>query len=266
MLRDRSAFLEGEPGLSVLYKDESAKMAGTAELLGSMDKGGVEKAMVTGFSFRKEDNARRYNEWLLKECSLYPDRLYPLASFDPRAPFAPSLSEEFLDSGGFGLGELCVYDEGLTPALTDRLLELCALASARGRPVLVHVNEPVGRQYPGKAPIETSQIYNFIRRAKGAKLILAHFGGGIPFFASLRKEAREELSRVRFDTAAMPFIFDPLALACGVRILGASSFLFGTDYPLLRPERYYKYFADAGLSPEETDAILGKSAAEFLGL
>ena len=77
---------------------------------------------------------------------------------------------------------------------------------------------------------------------------------------------REALSHVRFDTAAMPYLFGPEALAAGVRILGAESFLFGTDYPLLKPARYYRYFADAGLSPDETAVILGGAASRFLGL
>jgi predicted TIM-barrel fold metal-dependent hydrolase len=266
LIHGRQAALEGEPGLGVLYSDESAKLASTSEVLAAMDQGGVEKALVMGFSFRREDNALRYNEWLLKECSRHPGRLYPLAAFDPRAPFALGLAKDFLDSGGFGLGELCVYEEGLGPALVDRLAELAALCKEKDAPILIHVNEPIGHQYPGKAPIELSGIYDLIKKAAGAKLILAHFGGGIPFFATLKKEVREALIGVRFDTAAMPFLYSPQALSLGVQALGAGSFLLGTDFPLLSPSRYYKYFADAGLSADETEEILGLSAQRFLGL
>jgi predicted TIM-barrel fold metal-dependent hydrolase len=266
LIANRNSIVEGEPGLSVLYSNSSAKLASTSELLEAMDKSGVEKSLVMGFSFRREDNARRYNEWLLKECSNYPDKLYPLAAFDPRAPFAVKLASEFLNSGGYGLGELCVYEEGLTPQLIDRLFELSTLAMEKDAPILIHVNEPIGHKYPGKAPIELSEIYELIKRLKGSKLILAHFGGGIPFFATLAKEVREALANVRFDTAAMPYLFAPQALSLGVQALGAKSFLFGTDYPLLKPERYYRYFNDAGLNAEDTEQILGLSAKEFLGL
>jgi predicted TIM-barrel fold metal-dependent hydrolase len=189
-----------------------------------------------------------------------------LASFDPRAPVALKLSIEFLNSGGFGLGELCVYEEGLTPALIDKLTELSELVREKDAPILIHVNEPISHKYPGKAPIEISEIYELIKRTRGVKLILAHFGGGIPFFATLAKEVREMLSTVRFDTAAMPYLFSPQALSLGVQALGARSFLFGTDYPLLKPERYYRYFNDAGLNEEDSEQILGLSASEFLGL
>jgi predicted TIM-barrel fold metal-dependent hydrolase len=266
LIRDRGAALDGEPGLKVLYSDPSARLASTSEVLKAMDEGGVDKALVTGFSFQKEDNARRYNDWLLDECSRYPERLLPLASFDPRAPFAHDLAQGFLQAGGFGLGELCVYDEGITPDLVERLGALADLCRDRDAPLLIHVNEPIGHQYPGKAPIEISEIYALVKRCAGAKLILAHFGGGIPFFATLKKEVRENFSHVRFDTAAMPYLFHPQALSLAAEILGAERFLFGTDYPLLKPERYYRYFADAGLSSEDTEQILGLAAESFLGL
>ncbi|MDR2340209.1 MAG: amidohydrolase [Deltaproteobacteria bacterium] len=266
LISGRAAALKGEPGLEVLYSDPKAPLASTSELLSAMDKAGVAKALVMGFAFRREDNARRYNEWLLEECSRHKGRLYPLCSFDPRAPFGPALAKEFLDSGGFGLGELCVYDEGLTPSLLESLFGFAALCRERGAPLLVHVNEPIGHKYPGKAPIEISQIYELIKGTSGTKLILAHFGGGIPFFATLKKEVREAMAHVRFDTAAMPYIFSPQALGLAVQALGASSFLFGTDYPLLAPERYYKYFNDAGLGPEDSEQVLGLAAKGFLGL
>jgi predicted TIM-barrel fold metal-dependent hydrolase len=263
---DRGPWLVGEPGLEVLYRDPAARLATPEELLADLDEAGVDKALVMGFPFVKEDNARRHNEWLLEECLKRPDRLLPLAAFDPRAEWGPRLAEWFLDSGGLGLGELCVYEEGLTPQVLDKLEALGDVCRSRGKTMLVHVNEPVGHKYPGKAPIETSQIFDLVRRSQGVKLILAHFGGGLPFFASLRKEVREYFELVRFDTAAMPFLFEPKALRLAVDLLGAKSFLLGTDYPLLKTARYVKYFQSAGLNPDEAAQIMGEAAADFLGV
>ena len=262
----RVPWLEGEPGLEALYKDPAAKLVTTSHLLADLDEAGVDKALVMGFPFAKEDNARRHIDWLLEECAKYPERLYPLAAFDPRAEWCSKLSEDFLDSGGFGLVELCVYDEGLAPGLLDKLEALGSICRDRGKTMLVHVNEPIGHKYPGKAPIEISEIFELVKRCQGLKLILAHFGGGIPFLASLKKEVREYLSMVRFDTAAMPFLFEPKALRLAVDLLGPENFLLGTDYPLLKTARYVKYFQVAGLTEAETAQIMGLAAASFLGL
>jgi predicted TIM-barrel fold metal-dependent hydrolase len=265
LLNDRKSYLTGEPGLSVLYSDPAAPLKGTNQLIQDLDEAGVDKALVMGFSWQKEDNAKRYNDWLLKECSNYAHRLYPLASFDPRAPFALKMAEDFFKSGGFGLGELCVYDEGLSPKLLDQLQSLATICRTKSAPLLVHVNEPIGHKYPGKAPIEISQIFDLVQRCQGTKLILAHFGGGLPFLATLKKEVREYLDLTRFDTAAMPYLFEPQALALAIKILGENSFFLGTDYPLLKPARYLKYFSAAGLDETQIKALMGQSAASFLG-
>jgi predicted TIM-barrel fold metal-dependent hydrolase len=266
LVADRGPYLTGEPGLQILYADPASKTLGTDDLLTDLDAAGVDKALVMGFPYRIEDNARRHNDWILEECSRRSDRLVPLAAFDPRAPWAARHAEAFLEAGGFGLGELCVYDEGLAPALLDNLETLGEICRRRNSLMLVHVNEPIGHAYPGKAPIEIGQIYELVRRCAGVKLILAHFGGGLPFMACLRKEVKERLAGTRFDSAAMPFLFDPKALRMGIDLLGPESFLLGTDWPLLKPPRYFKYFQAAGLTEEEIAAISGGAAADFLGL
>ncbi|MDR1080264.1 MAG: amidohydrolase family protein [Deltaproteobacteria bacterium] len=266
LLDDRKDALRGEPALELLYGDESARMSGTPELLASMDGGRVDMALVGGFPFRGEQGALRFNSWILEECARHPDRLLGMAAFDPRAPFAEKHARWFLEQGGFGLGELCVYDQGLTDPVLDRLEALMSIASERGAPVLVHVNEPVGHSYPGKAPMEIRQIDSLVRRSRGARLVLAHFGGGLPFFAALKRQMKESLATVRFDTAAMPFLYDPSALKAAAGFLGAGSFLYGSDYPLLGPGRYEKYFREAGLTGEETDLVFGEAAGDFLGL
>jgi predicted TIM-barrel fold metal-dependent hydrolase len=263
---NRAPWLEGEPGLAALYSDPAAKLTTTSTLLRDLDEARVDKALVMGFPFAKYDNARRHNDWLGEECLKHPGRLYPLAAFDPRAEWAPRLAEDYLDSGFLGLGELCVYDEGLTENLTQMLEMLGGLCRARDKAMLVHVNEPIGHQYPGKAPMEISQIHGLVQRCQGVKLILAHFGGGLPLLAYLRKEVREFFSSVVFDTAAMPFIFEPKSLRAAADVIGVERLVLGTDYPLLKTARYHRYFTEAGLTEAEIDLVMGLNAAKFLGI
>ncbi len=263
---DRDRFLAGEGVWAQIYRDPQARMAGVSDLLAVMDGEGVDQALVMGFPWSSEDTAKRHNEWLLAEAARHPDRLKPLAAFDCLAPWAVRHAEAMLDAGMFGLGELALYDRGFGPAELAVLEELGALCRSRDRAFLVHVNEPIGHQYSGKAPLEIGQIHALVRRCRGVKLILAHFGGGLPFLAALKKEVKESLANVRFDTAAMPFLFDPAALPMALKVLGPEHFLFGSDFPLLKPARYRRYLAEAGLGAAETDLIMGGAAADFLGL
>jgi predicted TIM-barrel fold metal-dependent hydrolase len=113
--------------------------------------------------------------------------------------------------------------------------------------------------------MEIGQIDELVRRCQGVKLILAHFGGGLPLLATIKKEVSEYLSQVLFDTAAMPFLFQPKALAMAYEILG-DRFSLGTDFPLLSVPRYQKYFAQSGLPEAAWPGLLGGTATRFLEL
>lgn len=262
----RVSFLAGEGAWTKLYHDPKAKMVSTGELLAMMDEEGVDKALVMGFPWSKEDTARRHNEWLLAEAAKHPGRLYPLAAFDLLAPWAMAHAEEMLAAGMLGLGELALYDRGFGERELDILAALGRLCAARGAVLQMHVNEPIGHRYPGKAPLEISQIDALVRRCQGVKLILAHFGGGLPLLAALKKEVGEFLENVRFDTAAMPFLYKAAAIPMALQVLEAKHFVLGTDFPLLKPSRYRKYLLEAGLAENMIAQIMGGAAADFLGI
>ena len=105
-----------------------------------------------------------------------------------------------------------------------------------------------------------------MRRFPDNRLILAHWGGGLFFYALLKKEVREALQNVYFDTAASPFLYDAAVWETAARIVGADKILFGTDYPLLKPARYFKEIDAGNLSAADRDLIKGGNAAALLGL
>jgi predicted TIM-barrel fold metal-dependent hydrolase len=74
------------------------------------------------------------------------------------------------------------------------------------------------------------------------------------------------LKNVYFDTAASPFLYDPEVYQVAVKAVGADKIIFGSDYPLLPPERYFKEMEEAGLSADQKQRICGLNAAELLGL
>jgi len=51
-----------------------------------------------------------------------------------------------------------------------------------------------------------------------------------------------------------------------VDIVGAERILFGSDFPLLEPKRYFAELDQNGLTPEQLALIRGGNAARILGL
>ena len=263
---DRGPWLAGEGPWTDMYQTPKSIMMSTGQLLAIMDEEGVDLALVCGFPWSDEDKAKRHNEWLMAQAARFPDRLRPMAAFDALAPWAARHAEAMLAAGHRGLGELALYDRGFGPRELDILAALGEICRENDSTMLLHVNEPIGPSYPGKAPLEMGQIYALVRRLSEVKLILAHFGGGLPFLAAQKKEVRESLANVRFDTAAMPFLYDPAAIPMALKVLGPEHFVLGTDCPLLPPSRYRRYFEAAGLSGAETEMIMGGSLQRFMAL
>ena len=65
-------------------------------------------------------------------------------------------------------------------------------------------------------------------------------------------------------SAASPFLYDPEIYQIAVRLLGADKILFGSDYPLLPPARYFGEIREAGLTKTQIDKICGENATQLL--
>jgi hypothetical protein len=102
--------------------------------------------------------------------------------------------------------------------------------------------------------------------SSGMALILAHWGGGLCFYQLLKKEVPESLSHVYYDTAASPYLYEASIYAVVSRLVGHDKVLFGSDFPLLSPDRYFREVAEADLGAREVEAILGGNAGRLFGL
>lgn len=266
-IRDRrEAFFRGDSAFQTLYGAAEAKMVGARQLVRMLDEEGVDRAVAFGFPWMEADHYRRNNDYVLEAVARYPDRLTGFCCFSPLASGAAREAERCLDAGLSGVGELAVYGSDLDPEVIQALSEVMGLCRERNVPVLLHTNEPVGHAYPGKAPISLRGIYAFVKAYPENRVILAHWGGGIFFYGLMKKEVRDVLRNVWLDTAASPFLYTPEVYHLAVRILGSDKILFGSDYPLLRPGRYFREMAGAGLDEKTLSDIRGGNAAAFLGL
>ena len=260
---NREAFLPDEPEFAAIYKDPKAKLVGAGELIQTMDEQGVDKSVVFGFPWRKKDNFRRNNDYVLDAATRYPERLIPLACFDATHPQAGKETERCLQAGARGIGELAFYSAGIDEDARKALIPLAELCAQAQAVVSLHTNEPIGHAYPGKSPMTLAQLYTLLQATPETTWILAHLGGGLPFYAFLKKEVQEVLANVWFDTAAMPFLYRPQALQAMAEAVGLHKLLLGTDFPLLPPRRYFRELADSGLDQNELQSVLGDNAAKL---
>jgi len=266
IVSERERFFEGEPVFRLLYDSPKARLSTAEGLLEVMDRDGVDHAVVFGFPWEHPELAARHNDYVLEAAARYAPRLIPFGCVNPLASGAVLEAERCLANGSKGLGELAVYESCDPRRALDAYSEMIACCRSQGAVLLVHANETVGHSYPGKAPFSLDFYYELVRLAAGVPLILAHWGGGLCFYELLKREAPEVLARVYYDTAASPFVYQPSIYAVMSRALPAGKVLFGSDYPLLPPRRYWKEMEEAGLTVEERVAIGGANAARLLGL
>jgi uncharacterized protein len=264
--RDRESFFPQEPAFELLYKDEKKSPLSTAGgLIKAMDRDGIQASVTFGFPWKQPELVRRSNDYVLEAMARYPERLLGFACLNPEVPEAIEEGERCLKAGMKGLGEIALYNSLTAGSWKDRMSPLVELATEWEVPVLFHVNEPVGHQYPGKGHQPFWELYDLIKTFPKTLFILAHWGGGLWWYQLMKREVSDVLTNTYFDTAASPFLYRPEIYQFALKIIGPEKILYGSDFPLLGLERYLKELDQAGLTPEQQAAILGRNSQRVLG-
>jgi len=244
-----------------------------AVLLRDMDRAGIEKCVLLGWYWENQETCDLQNAWFNDLIKAHPDRLLAFATVQPRAKQAALDSlERALDAGFCGIGEL--FPQAQEFAYDDPyFLRVLQIAAERGAPVNLHVTDPL---VPTTAVTRATPLQNFVRLAKdfpAVKLILAHWGGGLPFY-ELNPRLREILRNVSYDCAASSLLYDKRVFRQAIDLVGADRVLYGSDYPLLlyprdqrEPEfkRFLNDVVTAGLTVEEQEKVLGKNLLRLVG-
>ena len=261
---NREKRFPAEPAFKLLYQSAKSRLIGAADLIDAMDKNRVDQSVVFGFPWKNSAVFKPHNDYIMEMVQKYPDRLIGFGCFEPCGKDAVSEADRCITAGVSGIGDLAFYHNGIDESALDRLAPIMELCAGRDLPVLIHTNEPVGHDYHGKTPITMAQIYRLIKRFPGNKIVLAHWGGGIFFFGLLKKEVKESFKNVYFDTAASPYLYDSKIYQIAGNIIGVDKILFGSDYPLLPPPRYFSEMAQAGLTKIQLGKISGENARQLL--
>lgn len=264
--KNRSAFLDRDPAFAGLYNSPKAKMATAEEVIAAMDEVGIDVSVVLNIGWASPELCSETNDYILESISRYPGRLVGFCAIQPNS-LEHALNEiERCARGGIrGIGELRPDDQGFDLTNKEAMSPIAEALQKHDLLFLTHASEPVGHTYPGKGNVTPDVLYPFLCNFPELKVVLAHWGGGLPLYA-LMPEVAKALANTFFDTAATPFLYRPQIFEQVSQIIGANKILFGTDYPLMPQARVIDQIQSTRLSPEYKSMILGGNAAELLNL
>lgn len=262
--RDRTSLLDREPWFGLLYQDPKAKLATPAELLAAADTAGVSKVVACGFPWIDLGRCRAENEAAAAAAG---DRLAWMAMIPPAggAKAAQELDRSF-SSGACALGEINADAQRFDLRDPEALAPIIEVCLAHDRPVLLHASEPVGHAYPGKGTATPETLLTFLRAFPTLKVVLAHWGGGMPFY-ELMPEVAEACRNVCYDTAASTYLYRPQVFRSVVDLVGLDRVLWGSDYPVLGMAKFLQRTRESsGMQTAELPALLAGNATRVYRL
>jgi predicted TIM-barrel fold metal-dependent hydrolase len=263
LIRERATYLARDPWFATLYGSPEARMVTADEAVAHMDETGVALSVIFGFAFADQGLCRMVNDYVLDAVRFHPARLVGLACVSPAAAGAEAELVRCLDGGMRGCGELAPDGQDLVEAGTGGLVALAGCLRERGLPLLVHANEPVGHQYPGKGRFTPAACFALAHALPGTTIVFAHLGGGL-FVYETMPEVRKILADVFYDTAAVPYLYGPEVYKVAIASAGPEKLIFGSDFPLLSPARYREGL-DV-LEPAQRLAVEAGNARRVFGL
>ena len=241
------------------------------------------------------ESARIQNDNLAAAAAAYPDRFVALGATVPLQDVDLAIAEmdRAVDQLGFkglqigGTVDGANLDE-------PRFRPFWAAVEAKGIPVILHPNGYPESQRLGDYflvncignPLETMVaatrliFSGLFEEHPGIKLVLAHGGGYLPFYASradhtwkVRPETRSRipdhppshyLRMLHFDTV----VYQPRYLRHLVEVVGVDHVLLGTDYPfdMSETDPLALIAATEGLSAADRAAIRSGNAARVYGI
>jgi predicted TIM-barrel fold metal-dependent hydrolase len=248
--------------------------ADTDQLLRDMDRAGVEQVVMLGWYWQQQATCEIQNQWFIDWHTAHPDRIHAFATVNPTSgQRGLDNVKRALDAGLLGIGELLPQVQGFSLD-DDHFACLAELAIAADVPFNLHVTDPTIDGTPGTVATPLADYIRVAQKFPDAKFILAHWGGGIPFF-ELNPRLRRQLGNVFYDTSASPLLYDHSVYRRVIDLVGAARILFGTDYPLrvyprdATPPDFARMVAEikaSGLTAAEFEAIMGDNARKLLKL
>ena len=267
---NRQRYVRSDAFFAELYSSPKARLATADELIDSMDRDGVDVSVILNGGWATQELCVEINDYILESIARYPKRLIGFCgtSFGTSlqsVEVAVSEIERCVKGGIRGVGELRLDSQLPHDPGPEVLTPVVNIIREHDLVLLVHASEPVGHLYPGKGGVTPDILYSLITCFPDIKLVCAHWGGGLPFYA-LMPEVKAAMNNVYFDTAASPFLYTPEVYQQVVELVGAEKVLFGSDYPLLVQKRLLREIESAELPPGAKEMVLSGNACRLLGV
>ncbi|PIP59556.1 MAG: amidohydrolase [Verrucomicrobia bacterium CG_4_10_14_3_um_filter_43_23] len=264
-------------GNLVCHQGEKRALQGWAsheKLFHDMDTAGVSRVVLLGWYWQNFENCVWQNNHHIAWVKENPERFIGFMAVQPLVGNkALEDCKRCYDLGLRGIGEVFPAAQGFKLE-NPTWVKIVEWAIENEIPINMHVSEPVGHHYPGKIDFPLVEIQRFVQRYPELKLILAHWGGLLPFF-ELNKACAKDFKHVYYDTAASPLLYDKRVFKAVVDLVGPEKILFGSDYPLcLYPKKqtepdfitFIDEIKSTPLSAEELDYIFYKNAQKLFQL
>ena len=257
---DRSELVHRDRWFGELFAAASVKMIDAGALLLAMDAAGVAQAVVSGWPWTDPALCRAHNDYLAEAAAESGGRLAWLGVVAPGSPDAGVETERCLGLGASGIGELNADAQGFDLTRPEMLADVAGVLIAAGRPLMLHASEPVGRRYLGKGAATPDRLIRLIEAFPQLSLVLAHWGGGLPFY-ELMPEVAAVTRNVAYDTAASTYLYQADVFRTVIDIVGPERVLWASDHPVLGMRRFLRQTRQlANLRPEEECAIMAGNA------
>jgi uncharacterized protein len=140
------------------------------------------------------------------------------------------------------------------------LADVATVLIGADRPLLLHASEPVGHRYPGKGTATPDRLLSFLAANPDLHVVLAHWGGGLPFYELMPEVAALTLNVV-YDSAASSYLYRPEVFRAVLDITGRERVLWASDHPVLGMGRFLERTRRlAVIRPDEWVPLMGDNA------
>ena len=263
---DRAGLVLRDPWFGELYAAPSARMIDAPALMAAMDRAGIAQAVMCGWPWADAAICRDHNDYLAQAAAESGGRLAWLGVVRPGSAEAAEETARCLALGASGIGELNADAQGFDLNEPSALGGIAAVLTEARRPLLLHASEPLGHGYLGKGTATPERLLRTIEAFPGQPFVLAHWGGGLPFY-ELMPEVSLLTRNVVYDTAATTYLYLPDVFRVVIHLAGTGRILWGSDHPVLGMRKLLQQTRQtAGLSPEEAAAILAGNARRIYRL